>query len=363
MKPMRITIVIPNIGLDGGLRVAALYAERLTARGHHVVLAARRQRPLRKSHVARKLLAGRGVWRRWADPTHFDRIDCDLQIVTEFRPIDDRDLPDADVVVATWWETAEWVSHLSPSKGKPVYFLQGYDAGSGQPADRVDATWRLPMQKITVAQWLADKARDEFNDPNAIIVPNGVDTTLFNAPPRHAKPATPTIGFVYHDLPIKGCDLIFGALEQLRSKHHNLRVRSFGLIGSTPRLPIPNWVEHNVCPKHTRIVDLYSSCTAWAWGSRQEGFGLPILEAMACRTPVVATSAGAAPDLLASGEGGLLVPADDANALADGLHEILSLNDNEWTRSSEQARAIAERHNWDRAVELFEGALRRVADA
>ena len=43
------------------------------------------------------------------------------------------------VVIATWWETAEWVAGLSPRKGAKAYFLQHHEVHPGQPVDRVRA--------------------------------------------------------------------------------------------------------------------------------------------------------------------------------------------------------------------------------
>jgi glycosyltransferase involved in cell wall biosynthesis len=56
--------------------------------------------------------------------------------------------------------------------------------------------------------------------------------------------------------------------------------------------------------------------------SRSEGFGLPALEAMARGCPVVASRAGALPEVV--GDAGLLVPSGDANALAAALDRLLS---------------------------------------
>ncbi len=99
----------------------------------------------------------------------------------------------------------------------------------------------------------------------------------------------------------------------------------------------------------------------WLWPSRTEGFGLPILEAMACGVPVVAADTGAARDLVLDG-GGALVPVDDPIAMADALCEILELSPEAWAARSEQARKKALACNWDDAVDHFEAALLAAVD-
>ena len=53
----------------------------------------------------------------------------------------DVDVPDGDLIIATWWETAEWVNALSPNKGAKVYFIQHHEIF---PTFRLSAV-RLPI--------------------------------------------------------------------------------------------------------------------------------------------------------------------------------------------------------------------------
>jgi len=66
---------------------------------------------------------------------------------------------------------------------------------------------------------------------------------------------------------------------------------------------------------------LYSGAEVFAFPSLCEGFGLPVLEAMACGAPVVASAASAVPE--AVGEAGILADARDPEALAAALTRVL----------------------------------------
>lgn len=72
------------------------------------------------------------------------------------------------------------------------------------------------------------------------------------------------------------------------------------------------------------LARLYNEHELLVSPSLYEGFGLPAAEAMACGTPVVATTAGAFPEVIADGETGVLAPPADARALADAVQLMLS---------------------------------------
>jgi glycosyltransferase involved in cell wall biosynthesis len=86
-----------------------------------------------------------------------------------------------------------------------------------------------------------------------------------------------------------------------------------------------------------------------------EGFGLPVLEAMAAGTPVVAARAGALPEVV--GRAGRMFTAGDAPALADHLREVLGSPDVA-TRMVAEGREHAASYSWDRAARGIEGVLR-----
>ena len=67
------------------------------------------------------------------------------------------------------------------------------------------------------------------------------------------------------------------------------------------------------------LVDLYNLCAVYVFASWHEGFGLPVLEAMACGIPVIATRCGGPDSIIKDGENGYLVEVGDASGFADKL--------------------------------------------
>src|SRR4051812_11018572 len=114
---MRITFVIPCLGFAGGNRVVAIYADRLRRRGHLVNVFSGAPSRISLLQKIKSKLKGHG----WpaelglAQP-YFEDLGVPVHVLRSNRPISDDDLPDSDIVIATWWETAEWVNALNARK-------------------------------------------------------------------------------------------------------------------------------------------------------------------------------------------------------------------------------------------------------
>jgi glycosyltransferase involved in cell wall biosynthesis len=147
------------------------------------------------------------------------------------------------------------------------------------------------------------------------------------------------------------------ALEEVKRQMGNLRVVAFGAEQVSARLPLPDWAEFHYRPLQNELRRLYGQCDVWLCGSRREGFHLPMLEAMACRCPVVSTRIGGPADTVEEGVNGFLVEAENSTKLAERLGEVLGLSDAKWRGMSEAARATASHYTWDDATDLLETAL------
>jgi glycosyltransferase involved in cell wall biosynthesis len=124
---------------------------------------------------------------------------------------------------------------------------------------------------------------------------------------------------------IKGPDVLVSTFAEVHRDVPELHVLLSGpargyVKEGLQRLGIP--YVHRIMPRYEDIASLYAAVDAYVVPSRQEGGPKGVLEAMASGVPVVSTMVGQAPDLVADGENGWLVPVDDAEALARRLTAI-----------------------------------------
>lgn len=275
-------------------------------------------------------------------------------ILDRRRPPTNRDVPDGDVVIATWWETAEWVASLSESKGRKYYLLQDYELFPYLPHERVIDTFHLPLRQIAVSRYIRNRISSAHGIEGIEVVTNGVDLDHFESLARN-KSDPLTIGFLYQTEVRKNTGLALKVINKARGHHPELRVIAFGADQPTPDLPLPDGVEFHLRPDQTLIPQLYASCDAWLFTSREEGFGLPLLEAMASRTPVIATAAGAAPDLIDGRNGFIVEPNPDAFMCR--IEQLARMSDEQWRHFSDHAYLTAQGHTWNKSTDRLEQLL------
>lgn len=354
---MKITFVLPYAGLAGGVRVVAIYAQWLSEQGHQVNVISTSRRPIGLKRALRYLWADKKFIygaQRQAD-SHLDGGTFDWRVVAHNGPVVDQDVPDADVVIATWWKTADWVNKLAPSKGKKIYFCQHYETHDYFPRDQVEASYFYPMLQICVSDWIRQQISSLTGRCDQEVVMNGVDTGQFQTPDRQ-KNQSARLGFVYSPLAWKGIDIIVDALAIAKRQHSDITALCFGAKPPVATMPLPDWIEFHENPGQTTLAEIYAQCDGWLFASRVEGFGLPILEAMACRTPVIATPAGAAPDLI-SKQNGFLLDSYSAEALAVKIDNLVTMDKQDWHSMSRHAFETAGGYDWSIAASGFEALL------
>lgn len=112
------------------------------------------------------------------------------------------------------------------------------------------------------------------------------------------------------------------------------------------------------------VAPLLRAATVFAFPSRYEGFGLPVLEAMACGTPVVTSDRGSLPEV--TGDAAMVTGDLSASGIAKAIHSVLT-DDLAAAQLRERGLTNAQRFNWKRSIDhhlnLFTDLARRTHQA
>jgi glycosyltransferase involved in cell wall biosynthesis len=108
----------------------------------------------------------------------------------------------------------------------------------------------------------------------------------------------------------------------------------------------------------SQLLTLYRAATAMVYPSRYEGFGLPVLEAMACGTPVIASRAASIPEVL--GDAGVLLDPDDEPGWADAIAKVVN---DAWQRRHMRKAGLtrAREFTWARTASITLDVYRQLA--
>jgi glycosyltransferase involved in cell wall biosynthesis len=109
----------------------------------------------------------------------------------------------------------------------------------------------------------------------------------------------------------------------------------------------------------SEVLSLYAQADVFVYPSLYEGFGLPVLEAMACGCPVIASNVSSLPEVV--GEAALLIDPYDVEALAQAMLTVLE-DDELKKEMSRKGIAQAQKFSWEKAGDELLAVCREVAD-
>jgi glycosyltransferase involved in cell wall biosynthesis len=213
---------------------------------------------------------------------------------------------------------------------------------------------RRALHLVTVSQFSRDELVDLLGaDPERITVIHGGVDERFRPGVEPARRERPYVLTVASRTARKNLGALELAAERLRGQGIDLvaaggdRPQFRDAVGAQSAITWLGPVDDGELP------GLYAGARAFVLPSHYEGFGLTVLEAMACGTPVVASGVSALPEVV--GDAGILVDPDDHVGIADAIEQ--AMHDERLRRAGPERAA---RFTWDRAARETDALLQRL---
>jgi glycosyltransferase involved in cell wall biosynthesis len=185
--------------------------------------------------------------------------------------------------------------------------------------------------------------------------PYGVDCGRFQIrPPENSK----RVRFIFVGLvnARKGIPLILDAWRKLKTDHAEFWVVGGASKQTAARLSGLRGLRYFGAVPHQEVASRMQQCDVFVFPSYFEGFGLVLLEAMACGLPVITTTNTVGPDVISEGQDGWVVAPGDLPALIEKMQYCLD-RPSEVREMGARARKTAERFAWsdygDRWIEIL----------
>jgi 1,2-diacylglycerol 3-alpha-glucosyltransferase len=237
--------------------------------------------------------------------------------------------------------------HGAPNFGRGYLFRLSMLSSIKIMKNRFDAV-------IAVSETGASELKHYFGLDNVHVIYNGVDTRLFKPGLekkfRKGQPQFLFVGNLYAHKRVE--DLILAMKELIKVYPEAcLKIVGYGQMCEVlRRLIIELRLEDNVelvgRVSDTALPYFYASCDAYVTASRWELFGLPLLEAMACGKPVLASSIPPHVELLTKSKAGVIYAKGDVEALCKNM--IKTYEDSQRYRAN--AVHFAKKHDWSAVV-------------
>jgi len=393
---MKITFVLPTIGVAGGVRAVFEHANRLIKRGHDVYIVYPITPPTIVSRSKTRAIMNKVVG-FLNNLKQGNRVDWFFSVKAKLIRVPTLDpkfvgivkkwVPNSDAIIATSWETAYFVNVLPREKGEKFYFVQHYeiwdiwnslecwkrvrniekephrlpiamsyitpeDPYLKKLKEFVDATYTMPLKKITVSSWLKELLEKRFRQKVYGVIGNGVNFDIFHCDNEKDWDAKKRIILMpYRGVLWKGDLDGLRALKKIYRKYDN-KVEIW-LYGPGKPSSLPNWIRFFEKPSDRVLRLIYCKAHIFVAPSWVEGFYLPPMEAMACKCAVVVTNVGAVLDYTVPNETAIVIPPQNPEKLVEGISYLLD-NWDEARRIAEKGYNYIKKFTWDNVTTKFE---------
>ncbi|WP_111976368.1 methyltransferase domain-containing protein [Algibacillus agarilyticus] len=330
---MNICFVLDEPGLYGGVKVVFQYAEMLRNQGQNVSILAKGKQP---------------EWSNYEGPY----VDYKNE-----SPV----IPRQDLVICTYYTTYPFSKLLNI--GPVVHYCQGIEADFEHlqhELKTIDEFYQLKLPTLTITPHLQSDLKKRYNR-DAFLLPPMVDAS-FSANDKVLPSDEPWICVSgIFEAPFKNIPIALQAINLIRARGFKcrvLRISAYPLSDDEKKLLVPDKYLHNIVPDE--VADAIRECDLILFSSIDaEGFGLPLLEAMASGIPAAACDIPSVRYMTNN-----LHPLCDPTAPEQFANTALNLltNPDKWNKAKQLGLALAERFKHKNAKARLQVAFQNLVD-
>ncbi len=334
-KKLHVTFLLPSKGAGGGVRAIKDFGNGLITLGHNVRIIFK----LKEVDIARRVY--RKYFKReinWLDYFQGDVLSYrkDLKNI-KFR--------EREIVISMCAQTTLDAYQVQNSIIK-VMHCHGLEY---EDWDRFIDAISLPIHKFAISNHVKESIEHYTSQKVLAVIPNGIDHTEYF---RDGNISQNGVGGCIRYRYSKDPQNTTKILTQLNAQLPDLPLYSFGIGKNPTKLPL-NYLNN---PSVEEARTIYNKCKIWFLASIEEGFSLPVLEAMACGCVVVSTKCGGPHDLIIDGHNGYLVEVGNYGAIIYYINKLLA-DEGLFQKMSQNSIEIAQNFSWPKSADLLEKEL------
>lgn len=240
-------------------------------------------------------------------------------------------IPDADAIITNYYTTFAPAFAANPTKC--IRFCQQYEPDWLTGSDRKEAidSYRESIPTLSISHFLRKKILDETGQESNVLN-LGINPNIFNPRPQLRKQRKFKGKIIMYiarvpraGLEVKGYPDFVDAMRRFHKLNQGRLRYLVYLICNDEPLKLPSFIPHRIFPPQSApaMARLYQTSDVYISSSHTEGFALPVLEAMACRTPVITTNSGGILDFATHRKTAIIVPPKQPHLLAKAIHWLL----------------------------------------
>jgi len=320
---MKISFVEPHLEVYGGIRRIIELANRLTERGHYVTI------------------------------FHPDGTPCKwIKCIAKVKSNDEMLNETHDVIIFNDPNSTDYkLVKRAKAKLKIFYVLELYDK---QLLNRVNLKIYLPRNKrmlilkkclcssyliLSNATWEKEWLKENMNLDSKLLI-GGVNAEMFHPVEVKKNPNEIRILCSGDSRERKGTKTILKAIEISKKEEQKIVLD----------------IYHGKGIPQEKMAEKYSSADIFVEGSWNAGWNNPVVEAMACKVPVICTDIGGVKDFAFNEKTALLVPQKEPEALASAILRLIK-DENLREKLRENAHQHVRQFDWDKSAERLEEIL------